>query len=154
METKAVYTTSDGREFSDEEKAGQHERLHKLEEAYESALSKYGRALAETMKTADGCPFSFGVWSYFRPYCQGDHSGVERVTFYPWSLSYDLNEWSETGELSLIDTNSENGKLRRHTIGELYYKESNAQKHLLGMLEERRGWIDDDIAKLEKRLGS
>ena len=61
---KQVWKTSDGREFDSEEEADRHERLVKAADYYMDALLRYGQALAETQRTADGHPLELSRTHY------------------------------------------------------------------------------------------
>lgn len=139
VQQSKVFTTKDGREFSSREAAEAHEAISTAYLAYERARMILGDLLAKLERTADGQPFRFGVFHdyfYINP-AWGGRPHLETVNYCGRNWEYNLEEYSETGEIKLLQTN--NGRESAYRVSELYVSKAKAEAALIPLLEE---WLE------------
>lgn len=149
-QAQTVYTTKDGRRYSDSAMAERHERLAEARDKYESAQREYTRALLETQVTADGKPFRFGAltdYYYVHPNHNGGLPFLKMVTFSVWDTKLD-----EVDELNVI-TKGDGGNSVTYRISDLYTSWREAEIALLHKQMERVTDFTADVLNLRQRLG-
>lgn len=146
---EAVYTTRDGREFYSEDEAGRHDELVEARDTLSRAQHQFGRALAQTTKTADGELFEFGLWRrYYRvvPGWQGMPSLEHLGSFY----GHPGFEFDNQGELELVEGGHKPNP-KRIRICDMFADKSKAEEALYAAqdewLEERRAEIESNRAR-------
>jgi hypothetical protein len=133
---KPKWKAADDTEFDSEDEAKRYDELRKAKRAFEDARRRYGGALAETTKTADGVPFNFTllrdyfvVWDVF-----GSLPSLRQVSFYYWMTTVSVDE---RGEVEMEDYNHtrRDGTPTRYKVSELFADKSAARKALLAAQE-------------------
>ena len=149
-----TYRTSDGNEFRSEEDAIRHETLENARSALDQAQHRFIIALAESQKTADGQPFSFRNWAYYRVRdCYGSLPSVERV-----SLGLRVNRMEIDSDNAIEfrawmePAGGSSGYWLNLRFDELYALESEANRACLQVMRERHAEAAEDIAAFERRL--
>lgn len=153
--TKPKFETEDGREFDTREAAERHERVAAATEKYNDARREFGRALAETQKTADGKRFSFDQSCYW--YVTDGIFNIPTIVEVRY-LGSNL-EFDDSDEFTIIDKlYQSDGHVSRneYKISKLYATEAAAKKAYVDAIEkwatECRKHADELItaAKVEK----
>lgn len=149
-ETEPKFKTSDGREFTNKKDAERHEALVEASRAYENARRFFGKALAETQRTADDKPFDFSMLTDYWFVWEGwGDPRLAKVDFYIWNCSFDLER--EQFEIHQVDPHTK--AMRGYRVSELYRYRENAERALVAAQER---WIADKIealAALKVKLG-
>lgn len=139
-----------GREFKTRKEAERHDQLYTAREAYQDAGKKYQRLLAESVKTADGVQFEFGVFRdyyYVTPYFY-KMPEIDKVC-------YLCDSWAVRGngeqDVEIRDELQRDGSDKVHRpwvkITDLYYSREAAERALLAAREK---WLADAAADVEK----
>jgi len=148
-EIEKRFRTDDGREFDTPGLAERHEAMVKAQGHLEDAQRRFRRAFVETLVTADGKPFDFGQWAYYR--VQNGFSGIPtvgRVSFDQWRFEYR----AENGETNLLAWHEKERKFFSYPISELYAVERNAQMNCLALAKERIRDFVEDVAEMARRF--
>lgn len=152
-ESPVTYQTSDGKSFTDKQDAERHEKLVVATREWEQARTRFGTALAQTQRTADGRLFDWTRWTYY--YVAPPHSGwgggpyLREVSFYVWNCSFDLDK----EEMEILYSKDCEKRPVAYRISELYANKDAAERALL---TERETWLAEqaeDLAKMRARLG-
>ncbi|MFA7254108.1 MAG: hypothetical protein WC107_06175 [Patescibacteria group bacterium] len=148
---KTEYRTRDGRSFETERAAAQHEELIDLRDGYELAKQALGRKLAETFKTADGQPFSVGLWTEYYWITPGHFSLPALLSVDFWGRNWTWEENGEGDTLVLISHLNDRGEDisdrqgRRFPINELFANRAKAKAELAN---RQRAWLQEKLTEL------
>ncbi len=141
-----LYRSKDGLEWPNLEEAQKHESVVVAMEAYEKAAQNLAKALAATLKTADGYPFD--------PSNHATHYLVRGVYAEDMAKATVMNGY---GLLSLTHDNDtivvkwdmgNASKPRTVRPSELYQRRHNAVAEFVRRLKSARGFIDARIEDL------
>lgn len=147
VKSETVHRTSDGRKFRDRKKAELHERLLTAHSEYKRAEEEFTRLLAETFTTADGHPFDFTRWHYYRltPW-YGVPASVQELSI--WPRDFRLPERRDVEGAFCVKVKNHQGgsEWREVNISELYWRRDAAElaaaesraKQLVEMLRDER----------------
>lgn len=143
---EAVYTAQDGREFESLEAATRHDKLVEARNSLDRAQHAFGRALAETTKTADGQQFEFGLWRRYYRIVPGWNRmpAVESLDAFYGHPGF---EFDDRGEMELVEPRYNSDHPRRVRICDLYADRDVAMKALLEAQEE---WLAERRAEVEE----
>lgn len=148
---KTTYVATDGREFDTAEEVERYEAMKDANDQLEGAVKDYNLAIAKVLKTADGYPFALGR-DYYIVWEHAYNDGISQEYFYPRETRV---YFDGSREPSILWTGRKAGesKVTEFYLADIYAKQRNAKLRLLEIRKKRLGWLQDDIAKMEKELG-
>jgi hypothetical protein len=152
IKEKTTFTACDGREFKTREEAERYEVMKHADEELEKAVALYNVQLANALKTADGRPFRLGESYYIVE--EGLHG--ERVyEEYLHGRNSCVYYYADGRDSAIIFIEQRGGdsKARKIHLTEVYAKNRPAQLRVLEIKKKRLGWLQDDIARMERELG-
>lgn len=147
--TKPQFQTSDGLLFDNEADAARHEALTTATKAFERAREELNRALAATLKTADGYPFNLGYLSYY--YYVSLFGEIKYVGF-----SYtDTTIQTDGANYYILRAKyeSQNYHTASYNPERLFKMEDAARRAQLPYLEEKAANLAREISLLRTKLG-
>lgn len=147
---KAVtkYHAADGSNHDSEADALAHNEFKEAEDAFEQAQKRYNHVLAKRHKTADGQPFTLSGSYYVVSEGHSD-ALVSQIYVHSWNTTFHVDEH---GRAFIMVPNQNERPGERHMIQleNVYGKERPARLRQIEAKKQRLGWMQDDIAKLEK----
>ena len=151
VKKRTTFVACDGREFDTEAEVLRYETMRRADEQLAEAVRVYNVAMAQVLKTADGYPFKLGdeyfiVWehAYNEGISQEYLRGREARVYYDGSRE-PVVLWS--------GRSGGDNKVTEFYLTDIYKKERNAKLRLIEIRKQRLGWLQDDIARMEKDLG-
>jgi len=143
------FKASDGKEFDSREEAERHDALVVATKNYDAVKNEMERALARTVKTADGHLFEFATWRYY--YVWNGWSGVDVREV---SIGHPGITIDDQGDVLLQVTNYQNPKheVSEYRIDHLYKDKRAAKQEQLRLWEERLSAQQEDIDELRKEF--
>jgi hypothetical protein len=152
VKEKTTFTACDGKEFKTREEAERYEVMKHADEQLAEAVAKYNLTLAKALKTADGHPFELGKDYYI--VSEGAHTESVHQE-YLHARNTRAVYYNDGREPAIFFTEYRGGdsKVRQFYLTEIYAKNKNAQLRVLEIKRKRLGWLQDDIAKMERDLG-
>lgn len=142
--------TARGCEFKTREEAERYEAIKEADEQFSEAARLYNIALAKTLKTADGYPFKLGD-PYYIVWEHAYNDGISHEYLYSRDsrVDYDGNR----AKIYFVGRGNNRDNVVEFDLANVYAKERNAKLRLLECHKKRLGWLQDDIAGMEKELG-
>jgi hypothetical protein len=145
------FRASDGREFVTQREAERHERLITAETSYRDSRRAFGRALAQTQKTADGALFDFDRWTYIallRPF--GQLPRLREVRFY--GFAFDFDDRDDCFTIMQDEGEGQHRYRASYRIDELYTAQAAADVALLAAQEEWLAEQTEQVASLRRAI--
>jgi hypothetical protein len=152
IKEKTTFTACDGREFKTREEAERYEAMKHADEELAEAVGKYNLTLAKALKTADGHPFELGRSYYI--VSEGLHGeSVHEEYLHARNTRVQYYDNGRDPAIFFTEYRGGDSKVRQFYLADIYVKNRNAQLRVLEIRKKRLGWLQDDIAKLERELG-
>lgn len=153
QEVPTTFKTSDGRKFTNKVDAEKHQIIIESVAEFQKAADKLGRAVAESLRTADGELFSFTRLRDYFYISKGWYGMPEmlRVSFYIWNCHFDSYDGAkDLKDFSIYE--EKEGKTHNYKIAELYSEERKAQ---LALLDAQKDWLEmcaEKVKESEERI--
>ncbi len=144
-EQSVKYRASDGETFNSKAEAERHDALIVARDKYEEAEKAFGILLAETTKTADGCVFEFGWFTYYRIIDGYYWPQLEEVRLCLPRIAVNA------GEVTIINTI--NGNYRDYRVSDLYKSKKFAEKALASLQEDRIADYQRQVDEMKAETG-
>lgn len=153
QEVPTAFKTSDGRKFTNKADAEKHQIIIESVAEFQKAADKLGRAVAESLRTADGQLFTFSRLTDYFYISKGWYGMPEitRVSFYIWNCHFDSYDGAkDLKDFSIYE--SKEGKIYNYKISELYCDHRKAQ---LASLDAQKAWLElcrESVEKSEQEI--
>jgi hypothetical protein len=152
VKEKTTFTACDGKEFKTRDEAERYEVMKHADEEMEKAVAKYNLTLANALKTADGQPFQLGR-SYYIVHEGLSSENVHEEYLHARNSRVRYYNDGRAPAITFTEYRGGESKVMEFYLSEVYTKNRPAQLRVLEIKKKRLGWLQDDIARMERELG-